>query len=187
MEGTIGEIRMFAGNFAPKTWAFCSGQIVNIASNTALFSILGTTYGGNGTTTFALPDLRGRMAVGQGTGPGLNTITLGQQGGTETVTLTTGNMPAHTHVGAGNFSGSWAMPASSDGGGATPTGNIIATPGSNMFDPNSDAQLAAAPISGNLGNPVIQPSGGGAPFSVLGPYLAVYYIICQFGIFPSRN
>ncbi len=187
MEGMIGEIRMFAGNFAPKSWAFCSGQTVNIASNTALFSILGTTYGGNGTTTFALPDLRGRMAVGTGNGPGLNPVTLGQHAGVETVTLTSNNMPAHTHVGAGSFTGTWAMPASSDSGSTVPTGNIIASPDVNMFDPNSDTQLGAAPITGSLGTPDIQPNGGGSPFSVVGPYLAVYYIICQYGIFPSRN
>lgn len=186
MEGMIGEIRMFAGNFAPKTWAFCSGQIVNIASNTALFSILGTTYGGNGTTTFALPDLRGRMAVGTGNGPGLTPVDLGDKGGNETVTLTTDNLPPHTHVGAGTFSGNWSMAASSDSGSATPTGNIIASPSNNMFDPNNDLSLGAAPITGSI-NADIAPNGGGSPFSLLEPYLSVYYIICQQGIFPSRN
>ncbi|MBP6303964.1 MAG: phage tail protein [Bacteroidia bacterium] len=186
MEGMIGEIRMFAGNFAPKSWAFCSGQTVNIASNTALFSILGTNYGGNGTTTFALPDLRGRMAVGQGTGPGLQPVTLGQKDGTETVTLTTNNLPAHTHVGAGNFSGSWKMPASTEGGSSTPTGNAIAVTSSNMFDPGTDANLATAPISGTV-TATILPNGAGFPFSVVGPYLAVYYVICQYGVYPSRN
>ncbi|MBX7204692.1 MAG: tail fiber protein [Bacteroidia bacterium] len=186
MEGMIGEIRMFAGNFAPKTWAFCSGQTVNIASNTALFSILGTTYGGNGTTTFALPDLRGRMAVGQGTGPGLSPIALGEKAGSETVTLTTNNIPPHSHVGAGTFSGTWKMPASTESGGATPTGNAIGVTSSNMFDGGTDASLANAPITGNV-TAAISPNGGGFPFSVLGPYIAVYYIICQFGVFPSRN
>lgn len=186
MEGMIGEIRMFAGNFAPKSWAFCSGQIVNIASNTALFSILGTTYGGNGTTTFALPDLRGRMAVGTGNGPGLNPVTLGQNAGSETVTLTTNNLPPHTHVGAGTFSGTWKMPASTESGAATPTGNAIAVTSNNMFDPGSDSSLATAPISGAV-TATISPNGAGFPFSVVGSYLAVYYIICQYGVFPSRN
>jgi microcystin-dependent protein len=98
MEGTIGEIRMFAGTFAPRTWAFCSNQLISIAQNTALFSILGTTYGGNGQTTFALPDFRGRVAVGTGTGPGLPNVQLGQMAGTPTVTLLTTNMPAHNHA-----------------------------------------------------------------------------------------
>ena len=186
MEGMIGEIRMFAGNFAPKSWAFCSGQILSISSNTALFSILGTYYGGNGTTTFALPDLRGRMAVGQGNGPGLSPMALGQKSGVETVTLTSANMPAHTHVGAGNFSGSWKMPASSDSGGTTPTGNIIASPSNNMFDTGTDTALAASPISGSL-TATIASNGGGYPFSVLGPYIAVNYVICQYGVYPSRN
>lgn len=186
MEGMIGEIRMFAGNFAPKSWAFCSGQTVNIASNTALFSILGTTYGGNGTTTFALPDLRGRMAVGQGAGPGLQPVTLGEKGGVETVTLGTNNIPPHTHVGAGTFSGTWKMPASTESGGSVPTGNAIAVTSNNMFNASNDSALAPAPISGTLAA-TISPNGAGFPFSVVGPYLAVYYVICQYGQFPARN
>jgi len=93
----IGMIVMFGGNFAPRSWAFCSGQILPIAQNTALFSILGTTYGGNGQTTFALPDLRSRVPIHPGQGPGLSPYSLGQQGGVETVTLTTNQMPAHNH------------------------------------------------------------------------------------------
>ena len=98
MEGTIAEIRMFAGNFAPRNWAFCAGQTMAIASNTALFSLLGTTYGGNGQTTFALPDLRGRVPVGTGQGPGLSYISLGEVAGAATHTLTSTEMPAHTHT-----------------------------------------------------------------------------------------
>lgn len=186
MEGMIGEIRMFAGNFAPKTWAFCSGQIVNIASNTALFSILGTTYGGNGTTTFALPDLRGRMAVGQGAGPGLSPITLGQKGGSETVTLSVNNMPAHTHAGMGTVSGNWGMKAAEEASTSTPSGNVPANSGSQMWGTDNGFNMAAAPISGTI-SATISPNGGGFPFSVMAPYLSVYYIICQQGIFPSRN
>src|SRR5215212_259973 len=98
MEGTIAEIRLFAGNFAPRNWAFCAGQILPIAQNTALFSLLGTTYGGNGQTTFALPDLRGRVAVGAGQGPGLSNISLGQVAGETTHTLISQEIPAHNHV-----------------------------------------------------------------------------------------
>src|SRR5215472_14207563 len=93
----LGEIFMFAGNFAPRGYALCNGQLMSIQQNTALFSILGTTYGGNGTTTFALPDLRGRSPIGTGQGPGLTDIVLGEMAGTENVTLTTNNMPSHTH------------------------------------------------------------------------------------------
>src|SRR5215210_2000666 len=98
MEGYIAEIRLFAGNFAPRGWAFCSGQILSIAQNTALFSLLGTTFGGNGQTTFALPDLRGRVAVGPGQGPGLPAVNLGQVSGEPTHTLIITEMPAHNHT-----------------------------------------------------------------------------------------
>jgi microcystin-dependent protein len=97
MDGTIAEIRLFAGNFAPRNWAFCNGQIMAISQNTALFSILGTTFGGNGQTTFALPDFRGRFPVGPGQGPGLTNHDLGEVSGSETVTLSTAQMPLHTH------------------------------------------------------------------------------------------
>src|SRR3954468_23228168 len=96
-EPFLGEIRMFGGNFAPRGWAFCNGQILSIAQNTALFSLLGTTYGGNGQTTFGLPDLRGRVAVSAGQGPGLSNYSLGELAGSESVTLTSANMPAHNH------------------------------------------------------------------------------------------
>src|SRR5437867_1864890 len=98
LEPFYGEIRMFAGNFAPRNWAFCQGQILPIAQNTALFSLLGTTYGGNGSTTFALPDLRGRVPIHQGQGTGLSSYTMGQNGGTESETLTVNQMPAHKHT-----------------------------------------------------------------------------------------
>lgn len=186
MEGMIGEIRMFAGNFAPKSWAFCAGQTVNIASNTALFSILGTNYGGNGTTTFALPDLRGRMAVGQGNGPGLQQVTLGQKGGSESVTLTTNNMPAHTHAGVGTVSGTWGMKAAEEASTSSPAGNVPAASGAQMWGNDGSLNMGGAPMSGTV-TATISPNGGGSPFSLLGPYICVYYIICQYGVFPSRN
>ena len=98
MEGYLAQIMFMALNFTPRNWAPCDGRLISIASNTALFSLLGTTYGGNGTTTFALPDLRGRVPVGQGSGPGLSPYSLGQMGGVETVTLTTTQIPSHTHA-----------------------------------------------------------------------------------------
>src|ERR1700754_404975 len=102
MEGYIAEIRLFAGNFAPRNWAYCAGQIISIAQNTALFSLLGTTYGGNGQTTFALPDLRGRAAVGTGQGGGLTNRVLGEIGGSESVTLLVSNLAPHNHMVATN-------------------------------------------------------------------------------------
>lgn len=182
MEGTIGEIRMFAGNFAPRNWAFCAAQILPIAQNTALFSILGTTYGGNGQTTFALPDLRGRVPVGTGQGPGLSNIVLGQVAGSENTTLISNNMPAHTHA----FSANVAPPCNTGAGNAdSPGGNI---PAGSATDENyagaasSNGTMAPIAIAGNTGI-----AGGSQPFSNMQPYLGMNYIICLFGIFPSRN
>src|SRR5215212_11299169 len=127
-EPFLGQIMMFAGNFAPRGWAFCSGQILPIAQNTALFSILGTTFGGNGQTTFALPDLRGRAPVGPGQGPGLSNIDLGQPSGTENVTLISSQMPIHNHSVNCDPTGSGAL---------IPTGNV---PGL------SDDRTASVPI-----------------------------------------
>lgn len=179
MEGTIGEIRMFAGNFAPRTWAFCQNQIISIAQNTALFSILGTTYGGNGQTTFALPDFRGRVAVGTGTGPGLSNIQLGQMAGTPTVTLTTNNMPAHNHA----ITGTVIPQAATDGTLSTdPSGRRLGP--TNIYTSATDELVNMAPMATNL---TVGVNGGSQPFSIMPPYLGMNYIICMFGIFPSRD
>lgn len=176
MEGTIAEIRLFAGNFSPRSWAFCSGQILSIAQNTALFSLLGTTYGGNGATTFALPDLRGRVPVGTGQGPGLPNFTLGEIGGTETVNLLINNLPAHTHT------ASLSMGARNGAGNSiSPTGNYPANV-TNGYSNTQDAQMAPLNGSATVGN-----TGGSQPFSIMSPYLGLNYIICMEGIFPSRN
>jgi microcystin-dependent protein len=181
MEGVIGYTTLFAGNFAPKNWAFCAGQIINIASNTALFSILGTTYGGNGTTTFALPDLRGRTVVGQGTGPGLSSYVLGQVGGTENTTINMSQMPAHVHPVAVVA----ANPATDETANAsTASGNVYAR------DINSLLPYAGGPFAsmGNLtGTIQMAPSGNGQALSILRPLLGLNYIICQFGVYPARN
>jgi microcystin-dependent protein len=181
MEGTIAEIRMFAGNFAPRTWMFCNGQILAIASNTAMFSLLGTTYGGNGQTTFAVPDFQGRVAVGTGTGPGLPSVQLGEKAGTPTTTLTTAQMPAHNHQVVGNIT----MQAATDGTlGSDATGRYMG-PGNFYATPASPADVTGmAPIALNLPTTV---SGNSQPVSIMQPYLGMNYIICQFGIFPSRN
>ncbi len=183
MEGTIAEIRMFAGNFAPRTWAFCQNQILSIASNTALFSLLGTTYGGNGQTTFALPDFRGRVPVGNGNGPGLSPYTLGQMGGTETNTISNANFPAHTHP----FSGSITMPCTAaDGTVDTAIGNYPAKlTGTDMYATTNNGS--------GMGNMqlalVAQPAGQANPTPVnnFQPVMGMNYIICMQGIYPARN
>lgn len=181
MEGVIGYVTLFAGNFTPRNWAFCSGQIINIASNTALFSILGTTYGGNGTTTFALPDLKGRTVVGVGQGPGLSNYSLGQVGGNESVTLTVNQLPAHTH----NMQYTSVLPA---GLGATTQvangSDTFASQIGGVAAYSSPATTALKPYSGIVN---MQNAGVGFPVSTMDPYLTLNYVICMFGVFPSRN
>jgi microcystin-dependent protein len=173
-EPFIGEIILFAGNFAPRGWALCNGQLLSIAQNTALFSILGTTYGGDGRVTFALPDLRGRVPMHAGQGPGLTNRTLGEMSGQETVTLIITEIPAHNHLVNCSGSGSVDTPVNDVPGLATDTSrNPI-----NAYNPTADALMAPN---------MIQPSGGSQPHNNLQPYLVVNYIIAMEGIFPSRN
>ena len=168
----LGMIIVVPYNFAPRGWAFCSGQLMSISQNTALFALLGTTYGGNGQTTFGLPDLRGRVAISSGQGPGLSNYSLGQQAGVENVTLTTNQMPAHNHsIGASGEDGNSTNPANR---------RLAATTGS---PPPSIYSNAAADTN-------LQPTGntgGSQPFSILQPYLTLNYCIALQGIFPSRN
>ncbi len=168
MNPFLGQIMIFGGNFAPRGWAFCQGQLLPIAQNTALFSILGTTYGGDGRTTFALPDMRGRVVVSPGHGPGLSNYNLGQKGGSQTNTLTIANLPQHNHQ--------VTIPVSTSESGE-PTGVLgngdiygeEATP--NAFYPGA--------TSTNV--------GGGQPVNNLEPYLTINYIIALQGTFPSRS
>jgi microcystin-dependent protein len=175
----IGEIRMFAGNFPPRGWALCQGQILSIAQNTALFSILGTTYGGNGTTNFALPDLRGRVPIQPGQGPGLSSHLLGEQSGAENVTLLATQMPAHTHpttVQAKCINEDGSTPSAANAVWANSTqgfGYDAATPDSNM-SPNAISVTAGI-------------AGGNQPHTNMQPYLAINFIIALQGIYPSRN
>ena len=166
----IGQITLFAGNFAPRGWAFCNGQILSIAQNTALFSILGTTYGGNGQTTFALPDLRGRVPMHPGQGPGLSSRTLGEVGGTETTTLNVSQLPAHTHP---------VAPQANDGAQTTnrPGGAYPARGGAYAGSPGA-TPMGATPSG---------PAGSSQPHNNVQPYLGLNYIIALEGIFPSRN
>ncbi len=176
MDGTIGEIRLFAGNFAPRNWAFCQGQLLAIASNTALFSILGTTYGGNGQTTFGLPDFRSRVAIGTGQGGGLSEYVLGEMSGTENVTILQTQMPAHMHTLQGTIQ--TGGPADS----STPTGMYPATSGSDIY--------AEAPNGGNMAANIVSGqtavTGGSQPLPILQPFLGMNYIICMYGVYPSR-
>lgn len=186
MEPFIGQIMLFGGNFAPRGWAFCDGQLLPIAQNQALFSILGTTWGGDGRTTFGLPDLRGRAPVGPRNGPGLSDYRLGQAGGRETVTLTVAEMPSHNH--SAQLSLSFTPPASTGPGDSDapgPTAVPAATGGTFAYSNGApDTTMAGGPVSGNL---TIGNSGGNVPFDIRQPYLAVNYIIALVGIFPSRG
>jgi microcystin-dependent protein len=169
----LGEIKMFGGNFAPRGYAFCNGQILSIAQNTALFSLLGTTYGGNGQTTFALPNLQGRAPMHWGQGPGLIPRNLGEIGGTETVTLTQTEMPQHTH--ALNANGA----AGTDG---VPAGNVVlaaSTARDKLYSVNG--------VTASLSVQSIGTAGSSLPHNNMQPYLAVSFIIALQGIFPSRN
>lgn len=166
----IGEIRMFGGNFAPVGFAFCDGQLLPIDQYDALFSLIGTTYGGDGQTTFALPDLRGRIPVHTGQGAGLPNYVLGQLGGSETVTLTAQQLPVHTHAaqaqsGAGNQPG--------------PAGGLWAASGQNQFS-------ASAPSVG-MSPAAVGPAGGSQPHDNMMPFQVASFIIALEGIFPSQS
>ncbi|NRA31257.1 MAG: phage tail protein [Parvularculaceae bacterium] len=180
----IGEIRYFAGNFAPRGWAFCNGQLLSIASNTALFSILGTTYGGDGRSTFALPDARGRVMLGTGTGPGLSPSQLGQKSGVESNALTTSNLPSHTH----EVDATATMHATRrDARGDSPQGKVLAD--------TIDGQLAYRAGKANIEmsdqavtvDMTMSNEGGSQPANNVGPSITVNCIIALQGIFPSRS
>jgi microcystin-dependent protein len=182
MDPLLAMIFLFGSNFAPQGYAFCSGQLLAIASNTAVFSLLGTTYGGNGTNNFALPDLRGRVPLGQGQGPGLNNYTLGQSAGSETVTINATQMPPHSHQVNVNLGPGSAPPGS--------TTYLSAGPSSGS-GPNASV-LNIYTTGANIGNTAINPgtiamAGGGQPFTILQPYLAISYVIAMQGVFPTRN
>jgi microcystin-dependent protein len=180
MEGTMSEIRFFAGNFSPRYWAYCQGQLLSIAQNTALFSLLGTTYGGNGQTTFGLPNLASRTPVGTGTGPGLGTTVLGEMAGFPTTTLLQTQMPAHNHPGSSTIN----VPTHSESGtSADPTGALLASM-NGLYKTGTPADSFLSPIGGAV---VVGTAGGSIPLSIEQPYLAMNIIICLQGIYPSRN
>lgn len=180
MEGYIGEVRLFGGNFAPKNWAYCHGQSLAISTYQALFSLIGTIYGGDGRTTFQLPDLQSRVAIspGQANPNTLNTV-LGQKGGAETHTMTVNEMPSHTHSAMANA----YIPAYSDGGeSGSPSGSTLAALPGAFSTENPDTAILASNATVNIIN-----AGAGYPFEIIQPITALHYIICLQGIFPSRN
>ncbi len=180
IEPYLATVTIFAGNFAPRSWAFCDGSLQSIAQNTPLYALIGTTYGGDGINTFALPDLRGRSALGTGQGPGQPNYVLGQMSGTENTTLLVSNLPMHNHV-ATSVTGS--ITAVNDGGNqASPSGNSPAELASRYSTAAFDGQMAP---SVNMATTPI--AGANSPVSNLSPYLAMNYIIAVEGIFPSRN
>ena len=174
----LGAVKLFAGNFAINGYALCSGQSLPINQNQALFSLLGTTFGGNGQTTFNLPDLRGRVPVGMGQGTGLSPRVLGQPGGSESVTLLTANVPAHSHT----LNATTATTSTATAGPGVLTGTLKASDGEFYTLPT---QLEFATFSMNPG--AVGSRGSGQPHNNIQPSLAISYLIAMLGIFPSRN
>lgn len=170
-EPFVGEIRMFAGNFAPRGWAFCDGQLLAVSQNDALFSLLGTIYGGDGRTTFGLPDMRGRIPIHQGQGPGLSQRPLGSKGGQEQVTLNANRLPSHSHP--------WyaSADAAED---SSPAGHTVATAtGSDLYGTSGARAMDTRAIT--------PAPGEGQSHGNLMPFLCIHFIIALFGIYPSRQ
>lgn len=166
----LGTVNLFAGNFAPRGWAIASGQILPIAQNTALFALLGTTYGGNGQTTFALPDLRGRAPIHFGQGPGLPNIDIGEVSGTETVSLIASEMPSHNHT---------MNVSSAKGNTVNPNNNYLAATPAFIQYSSGPANTTTAAITNFSGN--------GQPHNNMQPYIVMNYCVALEGLFPSRN
>lgn len=213
MEPFLGQIQLFGFQFAPRGWAQCAGQILAIPTNTALFSLLGTVYGGNGQTTFQLPDLRGRVAIGQGQGPGLQNYNLGEFAGVETMTLTGANLPSHTHQATAQSNSTSTSTSTSTSSstlngvnGAANKGN----PAGHMLAANANAQIYAPASAGSAvamdaasvatttttntttgtttnTTVTVQPAGNNSPFPLHSPYLCLNYCIALEGVYPSRN
>jgi microcystin-dependent protein len=167
----VAEIRIFPFNFAPTGWAWCDGQLMPLSQNTALFSLLGTTYGGNGKSNFALPDLQGRAPMHPGQGPGLSLHDLGETGGSDTVSLLESEIPAHSHV---------ANASQADGVERTPAGQLLAT-GISISQYQTPGALT------NLSSNAVAPAGGDQPHNNLQPYLTFYFNIALQGVFPPRG
>ncbi len=172
MDVFIGTIMLFGFDFAPRGWAKCDGQLLPVSQNSALFSLLGTTYGGDGRTTFALPDLRGRVPLGAGHGAGLSMHAIGSRGGVESMTLMQANMPSHTHM---------LRASGQPGNSGNPAGNLLANTGA------TDLEYSDAGPSVTMSDSAISASGGNQPINNMQPHIAMNYCIALYGIFPSRN
>jgi microcystin-dependent protein len=171
----VAEIRIFAGNFAPKGWALCNGQLMPISQNTALFSLLGTTYGGDGKSNFALPNLQGSAPMQQGQGPGLSLRSLGETGGEQTVTLLQTEMPAHSHGAQGSSGSNQTSPANN----AWASGSKLG--GGNLYAPtNPSTNVQMNPLATSI-------TGGNLPHNNMPPFLGLTFIIALQGIFPPRT
>ena len=176
----VGQILMFAGTFPPNGWMTCQGQLIPISENEVLFNLIGTTYGGDGQSTFQLPDLQGRVPVHQGTGPGLSTYSIGQSGGVESVTLTTQQIPSHQH---------FALANAAQGTKSTPDSTAVLSTqnaGAGANTPNAYGAFAAASAV-TMAGATIQGSGGSQPHENIQPVTAITYCISLFGVFPSQN
>jgi microcystin-dependent protein len=189
MEPFIAQIMMFGGNFAPRGWAFCEGQLLPISNNAALFSLIGTIYGGDGRTTFALPDMRGRSPIGQGHGSGLTPRPFGQRGGVESVTLNQLQMPSHTHTASVGQSGSSVTATSATANTTNPNGAYLAQAttqgGEAIAVYNNSAPSNAVNLGGSsvtIGN-----TGGNQPHENMPPFQVIPFVIALQGVFPSRN
>ena len=181
-EPFIAEIRIFAGNFAPRSWAFCNGQLLPVSQNTALFSLIGTTYGGDGRTTTALPDLQGRAPMHAGRGPGLTSRRLGQRGGAETVTLSTAQIPGSAH-------GHGLDAADRDGTDTEPEGNLLAI-AVDRDDPTTEVPAYSSNAERRpMATGAVAPTtfGGGQAHNNMQPFMAINFIIALQGLYPSRS
>jgi microcystin-dependent protein len=188
IEPYLSEIALFPFNFAPKGWAMCNGQFLPINQNQALFSLLGTTYGGNGQTTFALPDLRGRVPLGFGQGPAATTYQLGEIGGSEAVTLGVPHLPAHAHAIDANALTATARCGSGQADQRSPSGGVPATEAAGVTATYSNSSPDANMRAGSVAvGTTSSATGGGQPHSNQQPYLALTYCIALQGVFPSRN
>jgi len=200
-EGMMGEIKIFAGNFAPRGWMLCQGQILAISQYSALFSILGTTYGGDGRTTFALPDFRGRAPIQSGQGPGLNTYRLGDKVGRENVQVMSQNMPSHNHAAQISENSAQVVVKASSSIGTT---SVAGKNGATTLASTTTARAATGTVMYNTSEPdvtlntgsgqvqlngtvTVGNAGGSQPISIVQPVIAVNYIICVTGIYPSRD
>jgi microcystin-dependent protein len=182
-EPFIGEIKLFGFNFAPRGYALCSGQLLSISQNTALFSLLGTSFGGNGQTTFGLPNLNGRLAIGMGQSPGTSNYVIGETAGVENTTLTINQLPMHNHSAVG-ITVNQSVGSSNDDAGAA--NNFLSNSTSGMGDFFGTVASTDVMASAKVGGATAM-AGGSQPFSILQPYLVINYSIALEGIFPSRQ